>query len=49
MTESLIAIIFGGQNTEYDVSCRSAASVLANLDRTRFRRPRTPWRRPANH
>jgi D-alanine-D-alanine ligase len=36
MTESLIAIIFGGQNTEYDVSCRSAASVLANLDRTRF-------------
>jgi D-alanine-D-alanine ligase len=36
MTESLIAIIFGGQNTEYDVSCRSAMAVLGNLDRTRF-------------
>ncbi|GLZ00490.1 D-alanine--D-alanine ligase family protein [Actinoplanes sp. NBRC 103695] len=37
MTEIVVGVVFGGQNTEYDVSCRSAVSVLDNLDRGRFR------------
>jgi len=31
-----VAVIFGGRSTEHDVSCRSAASVLQFLDRTRY-------------
>jgi D-alanine-D-alanine ligase len=31
-----VAVIFGGRSTEHDVSCRSAASVLQHLDRTRY-------------
>ena len=31
-----VAVVFGGQSTEHSVSCVSAASVLANLDPTRF-------------
>jgi len=31
-----VAVVFGGQSTEHTVSCVSAASVLANLDRERF-------------
>jgi D-alanine-D-alanine ligase len=31
-----VAVIFGGRSTEHDVSCRSAASVLQYLDRTRY-------------
>jgi D-alanine-D-alanine ligase len=31
-----VAVVFGGQSTEHAVSCVSAASVLANLDKERF-------------
>ena len=31
-----VAVVFGGQSTEHAVSCVSAASVLANLDPSRF-------------
>ncbi|GAB3432203.1 D-alanine--D-alanine ligase family protein [Actinophytocola sediminis] len=31
-----VAVVFGGRSTEHGVSCVSAASVLANLDTTRF-------------
>jgi D-alanine-D-alanine ligase len=31
-----VAVIFGGRSTEHEVSCRSAASVLQFLDRTRY-------------
>ena len=31
-----VAVIFGGRSTEHDVSCKSAASVLQYLDRTRY-------------
>jgi D-alanine-D-alanine ligase len=31
-----VAVIFGGQSTEHDVSCKSAAGVLQFLDRTRY-------------
>lgn len=29
-------VLFGGRNTEHDVSCRSAASVVQHLDRGRY-------------
>jgi D-alanine-D-alanine ligase len=32
-----VAVIFGGQNGEHDVSCASAASILTHLDRRRYR------------
>ena len=32
-----VAVIFGGQNGEHDVSCASAASILTHLDRHRYR------------
>ncbi len=31
-----VAVVFGGRSTEHGVSCLSAGSVLANLDRDRF-------------
>jgi D-alanine-D-alanine ligase len=31
-----VAVIFGGQSTEHSVSCVSAASVLANVDTSRY-------------
>lgn len=31
-----VAIIFGGANSEHEVSCKSATGVLANLDRERY-------------
>lgn len=31
-----VLILFGGQSTEHEVSCLSAASVLRNIDRTKF-------------
>jgi D-alanine-D-alanine ligase len=31
-----VAVVFGGRSSEHAVSCVSAASVLANLDRERF-------------
>ncbi|MGB8963053.1 MAG: D-alanine--D-alanine ligase family protein [Pseudonocardiaceae bacterium] len=31
-----IAVLFGGRSSEHAISCVSAASVLAHLDRTRF-------------
>lgn len=31
-----LAIVFGGRSGEHDVSCRSAASILANLDRRKY-------------
>jgi D-alanine-D-alanine ligase len=33
---SRVVVLFGGRNTEHDVSCRSAASVVQHLDRTRY-------------
>lgn len=31
-----LAVVFGGRSNEHDVSCASAASVLAHLDRRRY-------------
>jgi D-alanine-D-alanine ligase len=31
-----LAVLFGGRSGEHDVSCRSAASILTNLDRERY-------------
>lgn len=31
-----VAVIFGGQSQEHEVSCRSALAVLNNLDRTQY-------------
>lgn len=31
-----VALVFGGRSTEHTISCVSASSVLANLDRDRF-------------
>jgi D-alanine-D-alanine ligase len=31
-----VAVVFGGRSTEHGISCVSAGSVLANLDRDRF-------------
>ncbi|WP_017572938.1 D-alanine--D-alanine ligase family protein, partial [Nocardiopsis halotolerans] len=31
-----VAVVFGGRNGEYDVSCASAVSILAHLDRSRY-------------
>jgi D-alanine-D-alanine ligase len=31
-----LAVLFGGRSGEHDVSCRSAASILASLDRRRY-------------
>lgn len=31
-----VAVVFGGRNSEHDVSCASAASILSHLDRTRY-------------
>ncbi|MBM7489071.1 D-alanine-D-alanine ligase [Micromonospora luteifusca] len=31
-----LAVLYGGQSGEHEVSCRSAASILANLDRERY-------------
>lgn len=31
-----VAVLFGGRNTEHEVSCQSAVGVLRNLDRTRY-------------
>lgn len=31
-----VAVVFGGRSNEHDVSCGSAASVLAHLDRQRY-------------
>ena len=28
-----LAVLYGGQSGEHEVSCRSAASILAHLDR----------------
>lgn len=36
MPETRVAVLFGGRSGEHDVSCRSAASILANLDRRRY-------------
>jgi D-alanine-D-alanine ligase len=32
-----VAVVFGGQSGEHDVSCASAASILTHLDRRRYR------------
>nr|WP_297172008.1 D-alanine--D-alanine ligase family protein [uncultured Agathobaculum sp.] len=31
-----LAVVFGGISSEHDISCLSAASILRNLDRTRY-------------
>jgi D-alanine-D-alanine ligase len=31
-----VAVLFGGRNTEHEVSCQSAVGVLRNLDRDRY-------------
>ncbi|HEX6353163.1 D-alanine--D-alanine ligase family protein [Actinophytocola sp.] len=31
-----LAVLFGGRSGEHDVSCKSAASILTNLDRRRY-------------
>lgn len=36
MTRTRIAVVFGGRSTEHAISCVSAGSVLAALDRSRY-------------
>ncbi|HEX8631507.1 MAG TPA: D-alanine--D-alanine ligase A, partial [Catenuloplanes sp.] len=31
-----VAVVYGGRSGEHDVSCRSAASIMAHLDRDRY-------------
>ena len=31
-----VAVLFGGRSGEHEVSCKSAASILAGLDRDRY-------------
>ena len=31
-----VAVVYGGRSTEHEVSCRSAASILKNLDKTKY-------------
>lgn len=35
-TKIRVVVLFGGRNTEHDVSCRSAARVVQHLDRGRY-------------
>jgi D-alanine-D-alanine ligase len=35
-TRTRVAVVYGGRSGEHDVSCHSAESVLANLDRDRY-------------
>jgi D-alanine-D-alanine ligase len=35
-TKTTVGIVFGGANSEHEVSCSSAHGVVANLDRSRF-------------
>ena len=36
MSKTRVAVVFGGRSSEHTISCVSAGSVLANLDRERF-------------
>jgi len=36
MSKTRLAVLFGGASSEYEISLRSAASVLAGLDRARY-------------
>ncbi|MDQ0376799.1 D-alanine--D-alanine ligase family protein [Amycolatopsis thermophila] len=36
MRKTRVAVVFGGRSTEHTISCLSAGSVLAHLDRERF-------------
>ena len=36
MKRKRVGVLFGGRSSEHEVSVRSAASVLANLDRKRY-------------
>jgi D-alanine-D-alanine ligase len=36
MTPITVALVFGGANSEHEVSCKSAASMLEHLDRERY-------------
>lgn len=36
MTKKVIAVLFGGKSSEYEVSLQSASSVLANLNRDKY-------------
>ena len=31
-----VAVVYGGRSSEHEVSCRSAASILKNLDKTKY-------------
>ena len=31
-----LAVIFGGISSEHDISCLSAASILRNLDKSKY-------------
>lgn len=37
MTTITVGLVFGGASSEHEVSCKSAAGMLANLDRDRYR------------
>ena len=36
MYKKIIAILFGGCSTEYEVSLKSAYSVISNIDSTKY-------------
>ena len=36
MTKTRVVVLYGGRSTEHEVSCRSAAFVLKNLDRNKY-------------
>ena len=31
-----VAVIFGGQSSEHEVSCKSAVTVISHIDRTKY-------------
>ena len=36
MSKINLCVIFGGKSTEHEVSCKSAASVIGNLDKNKY-------------
>ena len=36
MLKQTIVVLYGGESTEHEVSCRSAASIIKNLDRSKY-------------
>ena len=36
MSKLKVAVLFGGQSSEHEVSCRSALTIIHNMDKERY-------------